>query len=250
MTTERYIELIHGEIDGVNTSAESAELQKIVQDDDAAREFQEDMKRLAGTLNRVEDVEAPDGLRESICAQIVPQSPAAPLPFSQRVFPVASGFRVAAALAAGLVLGLLIGPWVSNNEAAWNPTDFAGSMTPGATGSGAPQLEFEHEIVSGTVQLVEQDGRILVMFDISARSPVDLVLDYETGKAGLTGFARREGTFDSVARDGRFVVSGSGDLAGTVALERTDPSETTVRLEYRRDGELLGTEVLRVGALE
>ena len=250
MTTERYIELIHGEIDGVNTPAESAELQKIVRDDGAAREFQEHMQQLAGTLDLVDDVEAPEGLRESIRAGIVPRAAASPHPIRQRFFSPAAGFRLAAALAAGLILGLLAGPWVFDHEVAWNPSDFAGSMTPPVNGSAVPQLRFDRDLVSGTVQLVEEEDRILVTFDVSARAPMDLIFDYDFEKSIFKGFFRREGAFDADTREGRFVVSGSGEFAGTLALERTDPSETTVTLEYRRDGELLGTEVLRTGTLE
>ncbi len=250
MSTERTIELIHGEIDRTNSPSESSELQKIIERDGTAREFQDDMKRLDEVLNGVEDAEVPQGLRESIRSAIASRTRvAAPLPFRKnKIFTGASGLRLAAALAAGLVLGLIVGPRMFNKVSGWNPADYGGSMMHGsATDRIAEPVEFDADRLSGTIRTTQSDVRLLVSFVISAQAPAEVVLEYDPGKIGFTGFARQEGTFDAVeAHDGQFIVSGEGDLRWTLVLERMDPAETMLRLEYRRDGALLGKTLLNL----
>lgn len=256
MSTERTIELIHGEIDGTNSPGESAELRKIIERDDTAREFQQDMKRLAAVLNRVEDAEIPQGLSDSIRSAIASRtSPATPLPFRKnkiRIFMGASGLRLAAALAAGLVVGLIAGPRIFNDDAGWNPADLGGSMMPGsAIDHVAETVQLDADRVSGTIHATQSDARLLVFLDISAQAPVEVAVGYDPGKIGFTGFTRREGKFDAVeAGDGQFIVRGEGDLRCTLMLERLAPGQTTLRLEYRRDGALLGKTLLSLNGVK
>jgi anti-sigma factor RsiW len=226
MSTERYIELIHGEIDGVNTPAESAELRKIVENEGAAKDFQEYMKRLAVALDRVEEAEAPEDLREAIRSRIEPRSTApAALPLRKGVFSAAPGFRIAAALAAGLVLGLFVGPRVFNDDSL-NPADVAGSMLPAAAAPVAAPVEIEHEIVQGTVEAVREKDRIVVSYDLSSSQPVELALD-----------------------DGRYRVSGSGRISGTITLDGADSGVAKVRLEVSSGEISLGAGILRLEAV-
>lgn len=246
MSTERYIQLIHGEIDATNSPAESSELQGIIKRNGTAREFQEDMKRLAEVLNRVEDAEVPQGLRESIRSKIASRTVSPPLAFRKnktRILTGAAGFRLSAALAAGLVLGLIVGPRIFNDAGRWNPSDFGGSMMRGSRLT--EPVELDADRFSAKIRGAQNGVVLVVSFDISAQAPVEVALEYDPGKIELTGFARRGGQFDVVeARDGQFIIHGDRDFRGNLMLERMDPAATALRLKARRDGTLLGEELL------
>lgn len=248
MSSERIIELIHGEIDGVNTPEQSAELERAVRDEGSMAELRDDMKRLAGVLDRVDEVEPPEGLSQAIRERIVPRdvSPA-PLPFRKRVFPAAPGLRVAAALAAGLIVGLLAGPWVFRGGAGLETGDLVGTMAPSAH---AGQARLEHEWVRATVRATREDGRVLVKLDVDARAEVGVELEYDPAAAGFSSFTRENGDFDVEARAGRFLIRGTGDLGGTLALDTSDEGREALRVVFRKGEEVLGVESIRPDVFE
>jgi hypothetical protein len=250
VSTERYIELIHGKIDGTNSPVESSELQKIIERDGTAREFQEDMMQLNEVLKRVEDAEVPTGLRDSIRSRIASRTVSPPLPYrpnKARTLTLASAFRLSAALAAGLVLGLIVGPRVFDGAGGWNPDDLGGAMMRGSVLTEPVDLNADR--FSATIRGTQNGVQLLVSFDISAQAPVEVALEYDPRKIELTGFARRGGHFDVVeARDGQFVIHGDKDFRGNLLLERKDPAATVLRLKARRDGALLGEELLNLDA--
>ena len=246
MSTERHIELIHGEIDGTNSPAESSELQQIIERDGSAREFQEEMKQLTEVLGRVEVAEVPEDLRESIRSRIATRTNVvAPVPLRKNKM----GLPLTAALAAGLVLGLFVGPRLFNDAGGWNPEDLGGSMTPGSRLT--EPVELDADGLSATIRATQNGVRLLVAFDISAQAPIELTLEYDSGKIELTGFARRGGHFEVVeARGGQFIIHGDRDFRGNLLLERMDATATSLRLKGRRDGVLLGEETLSLDELK
>ena len=253
MSDERHIELTHGEIDGTNSLAESAELRGLVERDPTAREFLQDMKQLSEVLDRVEDAEVPQGLRGSIRSAIAASkdvSPPIPLRKRKPRIPAGTpGLRLATALAAGVVLGLIVGPRIFNDAGGWNPSDFGGAMMRGSRITEPVDLDADR--FSAAFRGVQNGDRLLVTFDIEAQAPAEVTVEYDIGKFELTGFARRGGHFDVLeARDGRFIIHGEQDFRGNLLLERLDPAETTLRLSIRRDGAQLDEELLKLDRMK
>ena len=112
MTEKRYTELIHGEIDGTNSPSETTELGDFLAEDTQARQFHGEMIQLQQVLGQVEEVAPPGGLRGSILAAIDAGDSASPVPIPFRKSPTVKGvatLRYVAVMAAGLVLGMVLG---------------------------------------------------------------------------------------------------------------------------------------------
>jgi anti-sigma factor RsiW len=242
VNNERYIELIHGEIDGTNSPNETRVLQRLLGHDDEAREFHGDMKQLTEILDRVEDADLPKGLRDQIRSEISARPAVQPAVAPRRWTP-GSALRISVALAAGLILGLLIGPRLLDPGQTWDPADFSGAMTSGSRVTDPVEIDLDG--FSATIHGVQNGDRILVSYDISSETPVEVELTYDPGKIDLTGFVRRGGRFDVIqARDGRFIIEGDHEFRGNLLFERIDPATTSLRLQARRNGSVIGEDLL------
>jgi hypothetical protein len=116
--TEHRIELVNGELDGTNTSTQSAELTAILGEDEATRTFYEETKALFGTLGGIPEAEPPAELQERIMDSISREAAATAASAAsspgimasvQRFFqPVLSkpAWAVGYAFAAGLLVGV------------------------------------------------------------------------------------------------------------------------------------------------
>lgn len=241
MNDDRITELVHGEIDGVNSPEESAELRRKIMRDPAARELHDDMKQLTDALDRMGEEESPADLRDSILEALPNRSRTEST--STHEVPSPTRWHLPAALAAGLVLGLIIGPLVINDSAEVDPSDVVGTIGSRLT----EPVELDADRFSGTFRGVQNDTRILVTFDVEAQGPVEVTLEYDPTAVDLTGFARRGGRFAVVeARDGRFIVEAENDFRGNLNLERITPATTALQLTIARDGEVIGSDSLRL----
>ena len=106
--------------------------------------------------NRRED---PDGLRESIRSRIATRTnAAAAIPLRKNKM----GLPLTAALAAGLVLGLFVGPRLFNDAGGWNPEDL-GYLTIYAAVNLARDAFSGEELSAGRLGSVEVSGTEILL---------------------------------------------------------------------------------------
>jgi hypothetical protein len=74
MIEKRYIELINGEIDGVNTPEESSELRRYFDTHPEAQRYYDELKELGRTFSEMNDLDPPGELREAILASVASRS--------------------------------------------------------------------------------------------------------------------------------------------------------------------------------
>jgi hypothetical protein len=70
MIEKRYIELINGEIDGVNTPEESSELRRYLDTHPEAQRYYDELNEIGRTFAEMKDLDPPKELRESILASV------------------------------------------------------------------------------------------------------------------------------------------------------------------------------------
>jgi len=75
MIEKRYIELINGEIDGVNTPEESSELRRYLEAHPEAQRYYDELSDIGRTFAEMKDLDPPKELRESILGSVARRRP-------------------------------------------------------------------------------------------------------------------------------------------------------------------------------
>jgi hypothetical protein len=233
---DRREEQIHAEIDDLISDFDRSELRKALDGDEEAREFHADMTRLTGELGRVEEVEVPAGLRQSILDEVAGGHRLVQFRPKERPRTVAV-LQYSAVLAAGLVLGLVVAPLVSRPDGSLNPSELGGSMVPGAPSDGT-RVELVAEGIRGEIRLDRSENRAVVTLDLEAGGPVEVILGYDGSSTGLVGLTRNAGRFDKLEASGdRVTLAGTGALIVSVEFDRWGPGGADLHLVVLHSGE-------------
>lgn len=112
MIDERYIELMNGEIDGVNSPAESRELRDYLEAHPEGRRHFEELKELGRVFAEADVVSPPSGLANAVLAAVAERDRVSPvgeyLDRLREFFRPAPRARFAYAFAAGVAAGFVI----------------------------------------------------------------------------------------------------------------------------------------------
>ncbi|NIQ84572.1 MAG: hypothetical protein GTN83_07085, partial [Acidobacteria bacterium] len=118
------------------------------------RELHDDMKQLADALDRMGEEEVPADLRDSILEALPKRTHATTTTTAAIPIRSTTSWHLPAALAAGLVLGLIVGPIVFNGSTAVDPSDAVGSIGSRLT----EPVELDAERFSGTFRGVQNEA--------------------------------------------------------------------------------------------
>lgn len=186
MTDSRYLNLMQGEIDGENSPAESAALREYLSAHPEARVLHTDLLQLAGALDRIPAIDPPAGFKDGVLHSIrARRAEAGRKPLASGIFQLRSNaLKYVYAVAAGLVLGALLTPFIYKAMRSGSSADI--SLLPGAMVSmdafkDAAVVErlIQGEQVSGRVQLTRSAALLLVDLEIHSARKVDIALGYD-----------------------------------------------------------------------
>jgi hypothetical protein len=238
MIDERYRELIHAEIDGELSDRQRAELASYLLAHPEARAFRDDLRQVCEYLDRIEQVEPPRGLRDSILRALN-------LPASRGGSGGRSGFgsffsrapvamRYAAAILVALVVGAVAFQFGHESRDGLEVSELVGTMaSSGGVESArlADTVRLDLREVSGAVRLYDAGGVLVLEFDLAAQQPIDVVAAYDGHEARFTGFVE-PGNLENH----RYALS----LAGKVE------AGGTVRLSFYSAGTLIHEDALQL----
>jgi hypothetical protein len=223
VTDPGLLELINAEIDGELDAQQRAELARILFADPNARARREDLKRLCAALDRVEEIEPPSQLRETVLAAALQQSK-----------PMRSSAALRwrhAALVAGILAGGLVILEVSKGPQSVS-TDVAGTMAAPGSPALLDTVRFSDGPVSGQASLYRDRAGLDLELDVTASAPVDVLVRGE-------GQSLRIGS-----------LGGKGKPTGHPArVELTGPGwdGRSVILTFLMAGHQVGSATLRTG---
>ncbi len=219
MIDERYTELINKELDGLNTEAESKELEQFLSENDEALQYYDELLRAASALKRVEQVEPPSYLRAHILnsIRIAPASGISRFAwiervlnvFRQRPFP-----RYAIIFASGLCVGAVVFIFGSSTrqENAPDVSELTGSMIPLSDLSHLQKIDsvsVNREGLQGTFRTLKSEGKILVDFSVASSEDIRLELSADQDELMFVGVSRISGSAnDLFATGGRVIFAG------------------------------------------
>jgi hypothetical protein len=234
----REIELIHQEMDGVSTPAERAAFRSLIESNGEARALEADMRDVTLLLDRVESVDPPRHMTETIL-DALPQQVRMRSGWDAIGAPVRAivdGFqqRPRFAMAASLCVGLVAGFGVYAALAGTALTDQ--SDTRGLTGTffewrATDGLETVNEVSidvaagSGRVGVKRDRNIVVVELELDVERALEARLTFAQGAYGLRGFSqlRSEAGSYFAAQPGFIRVTTSGANTHTFALSHEGP---------------------------
>lgn len=258
MIPERYIELIHQEVDGGNSPEESRTLQAFLADHAEARALLDDLRRLDGILGRVDQVEPPPGLKASILAALPEEAPAvAPVAAPARPAVRSSSWgslretlaaffapRPMLAFAYTFALGALVGIGVFTLAGRGDvvpSSDLVGAIGVGDDALQEAGVAFRAEGFEGAVASSRRESAYVLTFNVDADEATDLQISYDPSVWSMMGYRAYSGESgpDVDIREGRVTIRVDARHQLDVMLRRRVASENGLQLSLLRAGEAL-----------
>jgi hypothetical protein len=252
MIDDRSLELVHGSIDGEISAQEAAELRQRLESDAELRAIRDQLLELHETLDRVEPVDPPPGLRQAILEAIRPKErrrilrdllPSWPAPLVMR-YGIAAGMGAVVATVAVQLAPMdgLETPQVS---------DLVGTMAshePHQNGADA-RISLNLKEISGSISGRRQDGLVVVDFDVATQEPIEIVASFGGSGLRFNGFAQLDDAQAALESEGdRIVVSQDRDHRYAVFFSGPDDRDAAIEFRFLLDGQSVHEEALTLPA--
>jgi hypothetical protein len=184
---ERTLELINAELDGELDGPAKAELSRRLLADPGLRALREQVRATCAAIDALPSEDPPEGLRAAIMEAL----PASPPVCGQRDVR-AAGFgsdrpilRYAAAFAGGLLVSALAFQFAWR-DARVDPRELSGTIA-GVTAD-ASKVELHLDEVHGTVRIEGPDAAPVVVAELTAQRPVQVIARLDGEEVRLSGF--------------------------------------------------------------
>lgn len=242
---DKYVELIHAEVDGEATDKELAALREYRASHPEAQEVSTELAKLSNVLSQVEQVETPSNLHTGILAALPPHPPVRGTvarnssPWRSRIPFIRYGY----ALAAGLLLGAALTGVAFRNLTPLEKSDTYGTLAarPNAgsyVAMGRTNLDYPD--VRGNVQLSRSGSNALVVFDLHSQKAVEVEVGFEGGPAGLMSFDQQPGAVRSFeAKGGTILFQSEGKQHTTVILKNEENAPLVLDVRFYIAGKLI-----------
>ena len=227
--TERTTELVNGELDGINTSSESAELATILAEDVSAKAFFDETAALFGALGSVPDEDPPMELKQRIMESITSETAAVAAPSPgimdaiQNVLqPIIRrpAWAMSYAFAAGILVGIAVLNITGTNQAPET------QAVQGTMGQANSRILDEASLQVGdiTVDLAAVGLENEIVLDVTITGAGDSVVHIQTKNEST------EGTAITASGAGHFTIS-LDDMDDLVVTVTSSGQEASVRLQ-------------------
>jgi hypothetical protein len=221
------LELLHDEIDGMNSPERSALASALLERSGEARRQHAQLEMINAAIARIERATPPDTLRPAILRVVAPRSTAARP--RRRVAP---GWPVTLGYAASFVLGIAAVWPVSTVRDVSDPASTAqmvGTLARSAPDVTVDSWSIASAGVAGRFEMVRRQGRPVVELNLDSSAPVRVTLDCGSGCRDMQGFVRRSGAESELHSDeGRLTIVTSGHYEATILVGEVAAGEAAV----------------------
>lgn len=248
MISQRIIEWINQELDAETSATKSTRLYRHLEKNPEAQAYFNDLKKVHGILESVDQVEPPASLKPGIMNAV--RASAKPVVkktnivesilsrFSSPAVP-RYGFAVASGICVGMVLFAVM---TGGIDSAPDGEQVAGTMgiVSAPTGTVTDYAIFEGVSTTSSIQVVSQGLQIYIEAEINGTDAHELAIAFPSDAYAIVGVRRQAGKLESVrSQEGSLSahIDGSGRLV--VELDRVGSGAPPVHIELRREGHLL-----------
>lgn len=220
------LDLINGAVDGELNAVEMEQLDKLLAESDAAREYKEELEMLATVIGDLPELESPHYLQESIERQIRLPVESEVAGQQQGIFGnwfSAKWLRSGVALAAGVVLTIAVYEMGSGPISEQDANNLVGTVVKNPAPAQTELLDkiflTDHPVI-GFIELHRSDELFTLDMLLSSDEPLEIVIDF--GDRGLdfedlTSVPRRLGAVTLDA--GLLSILGEGEQHYTLKLK-------------------------------
>lgn len=190
MIEEKYLELIHAELDGELPDEQRADLSRYLLANPEARALRDELRRVCAALDGIEPVEPPRGLREAIIEAIATRRPARiGLGARRRPAAIPAALRYAAAFAGGLLFSAIAFQVGFESRDGLGVSELVGTMTASGPGSRvvrADSVRLALEQLEGEVTLYDTGSARVLVFDLAPQRAIEVVTAYDGREARIS----------------------------------------------------------------
>jgi hypothetical protein len=228
---ERALELINTEVDGELDGPAKAELSRHLLADPSLRALRDEVRATCAAIDALPSEDPPQGLRASIM-EMLPVSPPVCQDRDVRLAGLRPGrpaLRYAAAFVGGLLVSALAFQFALR-DARVDSRELSGTIA-GVTAD-ASKVELHLDQVSGTIRIEGEDSAPVVVAELTAQRPVQVIARLDGKEVRLAGF----GALQQESRPLRAAFVRRNDEA---------PANVQVSVVDAASGTVLQTTVLR-----
>ncbi|MCG3118328.1 MAG: hypothetical protein ALAOOOJD_00507 [bacterium] len=195
MSSDKYIELIHREIDGLNSPAESAQLRDELAANPEARQFYDEMQATASLLQEVKAVEPPAHLPHVIMNRLPANRYGASSQASwwaglREWLEVKFNFNYVYAFAGGLAVGVALFALFSQTTLPSLDSDqLTGTMIQRDDKEALQtikNLEINREGVTGKIEVKQSVEMVRAELRLDSAQPIELTISFDDQQFGFT----------------------------------------------------------------
>ena len=248
MIDHTYIDLINGEIDGVNSPADSEKLYRFLDANEKAKTYHEVLERIVRRMEAQPQVEPPAELLDRIMATIPGARPPA---FEHTASRETAGFfswlreawtrpqiRLAATFSFGFIVAAIVFTTIGYRGNSGDPLDqyqLSGTMKTIDSSDGFEQigaLAVDLEQVHGEVRLLESESTLLADVDLDSAGEIEWVLQYDDDDVAFEGFRRfARGSSEVAAAGTEMRVTHRGDNRFLLFFSQKDDSPAPIKIQ-------------------
>ncbi len=260
MIEERYITLIHREVDGLNSAEESSDLRSYLSHDAGASDFYRDILKLSNMLRAVPLAEPPLNLKKRILNSIAVHRPsgrqnlvsAMATQFAQSLRIHRSyAFVFASGLAIGIIGFSLLDGGSPPNERE-SISQLSGTMKrpgPFPALTVYDQGELSTADVQGEVTLRGSRDLLLVELQVKGPRDVDVALDFAENDVGFSSFSQQNPEPDNLRMEPNSLrVGNAGGNQYTLIFSRKSQHAVPIKVSFYRSSKLLSDRVFSAAA--
>ncbi|GMR17159.1 MAG: hypothetical protein BMS9Abin32_218 [Gammaproteobacteria bacterium] len=246
---DRTSDLINAGIDGEISPGERIELDRILRESAAARQYQADLTGLCDTLDATGELAPPPHLQHAILGA-VKRRKRSPAPVSAvRSLLGLPMVRYAGAFSLGIILALaVISSDRISRDAFDDVTGLVGTLSGSTTESMVPNgrmISVSSSEIAGSVRLRRAAQIVVIDFDLVSSVPIEIVAEYADPEFWFNGFAQLENTGTRVfVEPGKVTLVMEGKRRYALYLHRANDTDATVDLSFFASGRLIREETL------
>jgi len=251
MIDDKYLQLMHAEIDGVNTPQQSAKLREYLGQRPEAQRLYEELTAATALLQELKPVEPPPHLQHAIMHALPPR-----VQFQQHfdfkawlrewvspAFELKTALAFSGGLAIGLVFLILFTHRGLETEVSEN-SKLYGTIGLQHAGSGIEKtvrVVIQDAELHGTASLQHTGNQLSVIFSLSAPQPFDLSVAYDAAALSFTGVDVLEaGVISNLSvQNGTITFSPLSSKAFVVVFAKRTPAPAKIGLRALRAGSLI-----------
>jgi hypothetical protein len=241
---ERYLELMHAELDGQASHEDLVPLRDYLASHPEAQRMRAELAELTNILDKVEQIETPAELRSNIMAGLSRRRSAVEINgWTKRAGTRMPLIRYGYALAAGVLLGAALTGVAFKKLSPSEEPDLYGSMASLKDAQHyvvTEQIKLTPPDVAGTVEVSRSRDNERIAFTIDSARPVSVEINFDAGVAGLKGFSQQPNRVHAFeAKEGSISFRSEGKQSSVVILEAASLTQFPLNLRFYVDGRMV-----------